>query len=510
LPVSTASDRRIGIVRIVERVTDADGNAHADERERPARSPDGGATGKNDVGLSLGSIRFEKCALEFSDDSASRKNRLESAMDCNARRIEPREVAVFLMLLWGASLFAIWTEMGLFTWIGVDYGLFSAAAELLTSDTPEAAYDLNSVAVRLEPFRAYYKGQEDLLRIGPVPHLPLTILSYVPFARFSPLRGYLLWVALNLLLATVVVRGLAARFSGDRHRAITAMALCYFPLVYTLLLGQPMVLIFFAFDRAYRAWESGRDFVAGLWTGALFLKVQYLPILVLVLACKGRRASLAGIATTSSLIALTSIAVFGDRVTTAYLESLGSVSGFREVHPIVSPQQMINWRGVLDDALPRWVSEAEAKGLALLLSALTACSLAVVWRGEWNPTGPEFPKQMLATLLVTMIATYHNHIHGALLLLVPAMALWARGGGTSPLPWLLRLGLIAPILCFAAHPQAEAVAILFFGLMLTTLIAIVWTSQVTERADGDCSASTSPSRPLLQVGRADVARVDVV
>ena len=209
-------------------------------------------------------------------------------------------------------------------------------------------------------------------------------------------------------------------------------------------MGQPIVLLLFAFDRAYRAWERGRDFEAGLWSGVLFLKVQYLPVLVLVLACKRRWPSVVGIAVTSLLIALASFAVFGERVTSAYLESLRSVSGFREVHPLICPPQMINWRGLLVEILPLWVPEAQAKGLTLLLSALTACSLAAVWRGRWDPTGPKFAMQMLATLLVTMIATYHNHLHGAALLIVPCMVLWARGGGPSPLPLLLRLGLFRP------------------------------------------------------------------
>jgi hypothetical protein len=264
----------------------------------------------------------------------------------------------------------------------------------------------------------------------------------------------------------------------------------------------------FAFDRAYRAWERGRDFEAGLWSGVLFLKVQYLPVLVLVLACKRRWPSLVGIAITSLLIALASFAVFDERVTAAYMESLRSVSGFREVHPLVSPRQMINWRGVLDSALPWWVSEAQAKGLTLLLSALTACSLAAVWRGRWDPTGPKFPMQMLATLLVTMVATFHNHIHGATLLLVPGMALWARGGGPSPLPSLLRLGLFAPILFFTLQRHAEPVAFLSFGLMLTTLGAIVWAARSGKSEDEDLSAPMTRSRALIRVAHADGVMAD--
>jgi hypothetical protein len=389
------------------------------------------------------------------------------------------------MMVWVLFPLSIWKGMGLFTWLGCDYGVFAAGARLLQSDTPEAAYNLSAVAGQVEPLRAYYRDPGTALRIGPTPYLPLTFLLYAPFAGRAPHWGYLLWAALNLILAAVVVRGLAARSPREERWTLMALALCYFPLVDTIWAGQTLVLMLLALERAYRAWERSRDFEAGLWSGALVLKFQYLPFLVLVLAYKRRWRSLAGIAMVSLLVMLGSFLIFGERVTAAYIESLRSVAGFREVPPMVDPQQMINWRGFLVNFLPLWITEAQGTGLTLVLSALTACSLAVVWKGPWEPAGPRFPLQMLATWLVTMLATYHNHIYGASLLLVPAMVLWARGGGRSPLPLLLALGLFAPVLALAANCLVETVAVLFFGLMLTTLATIVWVMHETQTSRDD-------------------------
>jgi dolichol-phosphate mannosyltransferase len=407
-------------------------------------------------------------------------------------------------MVWVLYPLVIWNEMGLFTWLGVDYGVFSAVAKVLESDTPEAAYDVDAVARQLAPFRAYYRTPETPLQVAPSPHPPLLFLLYMPFARLAPHWGYLLWAALNLILAAVVVHGLAARSPRPREQRgmILALALCYFPLVDSIWAGQPLVLLLLALDRAYRAWERSRDFEAGLWSGALVLKVQYLPVLVLVLAYKRRWRSLAGIAVVGLLVALASFAVFGERVMGAYLASLASVTGFREVPATVRVQQMINWRGLLVNFLPLWVSEAQARSLTLGLSALTACSLAVIWKGPWQPASPRFALQMLATWLVTMVATYHNHIYGATLLLVPAMVLWARevGACPAPLPVLLGLGLVGPTLALVS---VETVCLLFFELMLTTLGAILWAiREVPAPAPGD--------DPLALPALADDFRISVV
>jgi hypothetical protein len=88
------------------------------------------------------------------------------------------------------------------------------------------------------------------------------------------------------------------------------------------------------------------------------------------------------------------------------------------------------------------------------------------------------------------------------------MALWARGGGPSPLPSLLRRGLFAPTLLFALHRQAEPVAILSFGLMLTTLGAIVWAARSGKSEDEDVAAPLTRSRALIRVAHADGVMAD--
>jgi hypothetical protein len=325
------------------------------------------------------------------------------------------------------------------------------------------------------------------LRVGPLPHLPLTFLYYAPFAGLPPAWGFGLWSLLNLGLALHVVWGLARRFTAVRTWVVASFALGFLPLVYAIFMGQPVVLLLFAFARAYRNWESERDFSAGLWAGLLVLKVQYLPFLVLVLIYKRRFASLAGIALTAAVIVLASLAVWAPTGCAAYLATLKSVSTFHPAQPLICPEQMINWRALVVTLSPRGLTESQGKVITLLLTVVTASALVPIWRGQWEPTGPRFPIQMLAVLLVTMLGTFHNHVHGAALLLVPGMALLARGGGPPPLPLLLKLGWLVPTLDFLLFHHAERSAMLLLGIMATTLMAIVLSTR-SETIPGAVSA----------------------
>ena len=84
---------------------------------------------------------------------------------------------------------------------------------------------------------------------------------------------------------------------------------------------------------------------------------------------------------------------------------------------------------------------------------------------------------MLATLLITVLATYHSHIHGATLLLVPGMALLGRGAAPRAVAWLLRMGVVAPVVVFALVRNPQSVAVLCGGLMVTALIALLARNQ---------------------------------
>jgi hypothetical protein len=405
--------------------------------------------------------------------------------------------AVGLTMVWAWIATIVWLDLGLFDWLGVDYALFATGVKLFGEGRPAAIFDLPVLRAEVKPFLEYIYHVPDQIACGPIPHQAVAFAWYVPFAFFPPAVGYLSWAAVNLAVAAHVVHRLVARLP-EPSWAMTALLMTFFPLAYTVFVGQPIIIMLFAFTQAYLAWERGRDFEAGLWCGVLSLKIQYPVFVTLVLMAKGRWRSVAGVATTTAAIFLGSWAVYGTRGMLAFLRTMRELSGFRTVHPFTCPRQMINWRGLLVNALPPWTTEAQGMALTIVLSLLTASTLIVIWRGPWNPTGTRFASQMLGTMLVTMLANFHNHIHGATLLLVPALAVMARSGMPPTLGGIMRAALYAPVLALGFTFRAEYVTFLMIGLMAAALATIVAAELAPE----------SVAREILTERRQVVARFE--
>jgi hypothetical protein len=184
-----------------------------------------------------------------------------------------------------------------------------------------------------------------------------------------------------------------------------------------------------------------------------------------------RRAFLASYAGSLGSLALAHL--LGADGLLAFAGSFGHFSGFRSVDVTAAPRYMISWRGLLVKVLPPTVTEEFGLALTGLLSALTVGTLPLIWRGSWAPSERRFPPQMLATMLVTMLAGFHNHAHGAALLLVPGMVLAAQGGGPRALRTILRAGVYVPSIVFCLSADAALTALVLGVLLLAALAVIV-------------------------------------
>ena len=109
----------------------------------------------------------------------------------------------------------------------------------------------------------------------------------------------------------------------------------------------------------------------------------------------------------------------------------------------------------------------------MILSAITASSLLVIWRGSWDPRSNRFPFQVLATMLVTFMAAFHSHTHGAAPLLVPGMVLAARGGYPRSIEWAFKIALFVLPITLAMTWSVPLVALITFVLMMFVLVRIL-------------------------------------
>ncbi len=341
------------------------------------------------------------------------------------KKMLPIAGILILVVFWIAWIDSFFVHWGLFPYIGADWGMFWAAAHTFRTNGPASVYDLHQLGEFSKPLGAFYGPDAGPLWVNPVPYPPFFMLLLWPFSFFSPVTGLFVWGATNALAAGYVVVSLARRFNLSVWLTVPTLFMTL-PLGVGLVVGQPVGLLMLGFYMLYVNLERGEDLKAGLWGGLLLLKPQYAIVLGLVFLLKQRWSVLGGLTIAGALIAFSTLAVLGPTDTLAFIHSItGYADGFRDMPFQMSPQKMISWRGVLVALFPN-LTELAGLIATLFLSALTLVGIPIIWRGSWNPRHERFSIQMLATMIITMMVGFDVHIHGAVLLIIPAIAVFCQ------------------------------------------------------------------------------------
>jgi Glycosyltransferase family 87 len=307
------------------------------------------------------------------------------------------------------------------------------------------------------------------------------------FTEPSPPTGFLLWTAFNVFLAAFVARRLASQFQTESPWAVTILIIASFPLMMALVAGQVVILLLFCVYFAVADFERGREFRAGIWTGLLILKPQYAIGLVLVYLIKRRTVAASGFAVGAGAIVLGSLAVGGVSGLVAYgrmlMTSYPSLTGGTGI----DPNGMIGWRELVLTTFPH-LAAGPSLVLVATLSLTTLALLPLIWRGEWNPTGPRFTTQLTATFAATLLVAYHSQPHGAALLLVPGGLVVARRS-SSPAVRKLLVGavVVAPLLgavSALALGNLSLVGLATTGVLIALLIMLAYDELAEGRGSG--------------------------
>jgi hypothetical protein len=358
----------------------------------------------------------------------------------------------------------ILTRQGLFDWIGCDYALYGAAARVVTERGWSHLYDEDAITEMSTPFWAYHGPMARPPQAGPSPYPAVFVLPFIVTNLCGPMGGFAAWTLANVL-AVLVIIGRMLKGEERRGLPIYLATLAFAPVWYGLLMGQLAIVMTFGLYKSYRAFQVRREFEAGLWLGALLLKPQFALLLAIVLLGKARWKAAGGLFVSGLLLVLSTVYLVGIDGCFDYFRYLSTISGFRRVPSVVAPHDMINFRGILLNILPASFTEMHGKILVLVLSIVLTATLVIVWRGIWETSSDRFPRQVLATLIVAIFTGYHNHIHGATLLIVPALAVIADDRKRDPLIGLFALTVFLPTVVFSLLVAPRFAAWILMGLM---------------------------------------------
>ena len=339
----------------------------------------------------------------------------------------PRAVFLAFALVSTAFFTArFWTVIAageLFHRLGFDWSLFYAQAIALRAGEGPNMYDPSEIAEYVQPLLRYSASTANSVSQMPVPYPPWFAAAIVPLTFLEPPTAFAVWLGVSLLAALF----LAYRVSQflPRLTLVGALAaiLAVVPISWGLFLGQPALLLAIPVGEMMISFKAGRDFRAGLWLAVLLLKPQYVVLFGLLILWKRRWTAVGGAILSGLALVVVGVLAAGLPTLLSFPAALGAI-GTDMQDPLAGPTGMMNWRAIIL-ALRPGIDDDRGHILFAGMALLTAAACLLPWRGPWNPQSSDFAPRFSALTLGTLISSYHSHLHGAALLIVPLAAAWA-------------------------------------------------------------------------------------
>jgi hypothetical protein len=378
-------------------------------------------------------------------------------------------LSTVMLGLWVVAVEQVFAGWGLFRWLGNDFGIYFAQANVLRSGDPRGIYSLEA----LQPwYQQLYDGYSsvlpDVARATHVPYPPLFSWLFRPFILPLPHVGFILWTFVNAGAGLYLAWRAATFFQRPERGFVALLFVSSYAFVYSLITGQPTLLLACAMAHFYLALRAGNDFRAGLYLSLLLFKPQYGVLLGPLLIWKQQWTVIAGVGLGAVVILGGSLLVAGLPMLLQYPEAFTEMAKFRgDV-----PTHMINWRSLVLWLWPR-ISDQSGMLLELVLSGLTVVITALAWRGRWAPREQRFPILMALTALATLLANHHSLQYGAVLLAVP----FASAAAESELGRFTRIAVLMacllPALSFTFVFRLDTIAA---SRLLMVLLAMSFAS----------------------------------
>ncbi len=375
---------------------------------------------------------------------------------------------------WVAAFASFYHELGLFRWLGIDFGIPLSQADLLQRFGPAYLYDYRALAAHLQSLDRFTSSPGTPLGGGLVPYPPVYAWLLTPVTWVSPPTAFWLWTGLNVAAAFHLARRAAGFFPRSQRLLVAGLVIGSFPLAYTLFVGQPVILLACALGEAYVSFLDGKDFRAGAWVACLLIKPQYGLLIGPLLIWKRRWVAVAGTAAGGALVLGTSILAGGPEALRAYPSSLLGLTQFQGTDILVYGNQMINWRGAVLRLAPALAPE---RGLiaVVILGLATAFVAFYPWRGCWPSFDPaRFSANFVVLVSATLLASYHSHSHGAVLLAVPLAHLAQQRWSEVTTRCCVMAVLLLPNLAFLEFRDMELAAWTIMVPIACLAARLVW------------------------------------
>jgi Glycosyltransferase family 87 len=274
---------------------------------------------------------------------------------------------------------------------------------------------------------------------------------------------------------------------------VTFALLAYYPVFYTIGIGQLSLLLAVSAFELFRALEGRRPLTAAVWLIVLSIKPQLLPPLVLLLALRRHWRTLGWAAALGVGVAAICAALLGASI---WLDYLRNVRALEQFFAAGTPAYMMNLRGALTRVLGQQVSPAGVYlvAMAAWMAAMVALALVLIRRGAAG--GSDLRTEFGLTLAVALFFNPHLFPQDAVIWIV-ALSLHIAGlraRRQSPtlfsafaLSWPIWFA-VSRALDLSAGPQRLSLT----PAMVVMGVALVWMAWTDQLIGADVSLPAGP------------------
>lgn len=349
------------------------------------------------------------------------------------RRLNSRARAlltsVHIVLASGFAVALGWRLLTPASLIDSDFMVFRSAWWLILHDQGASLYDALHQRAAQHVLMGGAEFQGGLMAFLNPPH---AALAGVPLGWIADHAGvgaaFAIWTAINVLMVIRLdgcIRAVLGVKRGEARWTATFSLLAFYPLFYTLFIGQLSVLLALATIELFRALEAQRPSVAAAWLLVLSIKPQLVPPFVVLLIVRRDwrtlRWSLAG----GSMAAIVSAAAIGHSIWFDYLRNL---HGLEQYFAAGTPPYMMNLRGALTRLAGSRLSLDTVYVLSLAAWTIAIAVLAFLLTERRGAERRELSADFALTVGIALFFSPHLFQQDALLWVVPLSlrAAWLR------------------------------------------------------------------------------------
>jgi hypothetical protein len=327
---------------------------------------------------------------------------------------------------------------------------------------------------------------------------PHAALAGLPFGwiadHLGPSAALTVWTSVNILLLLRLdhlVRNQLGAQKGEMRWTVTVALLAFYPVLYTIGVGQFSLLLAVAAFELFRALEDQRPRAAAVWLMVLSIKPQLLPPLLLLLVVRRHWRTLGWTAALAVVVAAISTGALGISIWLDYLRNLHTLEGF---FARGTPAYMMNLRGILTRLAG---PGAPATGIYLAaigawMVAMAALAFVLVRRGVAGD--PDLRADFAATLAVALFFNPHLFPQDAVIWIVALTLYISRLRAEGRQATAFSAFVLSWPICFAMSGALDArdggADLRLTPLLIAVVIALIW---ITSTALRKPVATVSPA-----------------